>query len=81
MKKYVKPELFYESFELSQQIASCAYDSNNTHSDERCVFTGLNKDFDVEMALFMDPKNGCRDVPESYCYHGNVGAEFQLFNS
>lgn len=28
MKKYVKPELFFESFELSQSIAACGIDVN-----------------------------------------------------
>ena len=38
MKKYVKPELIYESFELSQQIAACDYDSKNTSTNEGCTF-------------------------------------------
>ena len=40
MKKYVKPELIYESFELSQQIAACDYDMDPAHpsQDRNCVF-------------------------------------------
>ena len=29
MKPYIKPELYYENFELSQHIAACAYDMQN----------------------------------------------------
>ena len=28
MKNYVKPELFYERYELSQHIADCAWEVN-----------------------------------------------------
>ena len=33
MKKYVKPELFYESFELSQHIAGCQVQLQSTADD------------------------------------------------
>ena len=46
MKKYVKPELIFESFEMTQQIAACQYDSNNTHDDAACKFTGYNDEFE-----------------------------------
>ena len=29
MKNYVKPELFFESYELSQNIAACGWDMKN----------------------------------------------------
>ena len=32
MKKYVKPELYYERFELTQTIADCAWQMNNASS-------------------------------------------------
>ena len=80
MKKYVKPELFYESFELSQQIAACDYDSNNTSTDEQCSFTGVNKDFNAEMSIFL--KEGiCEIVADSYCYHNASSGTFGIFNS
>lgn len=80
MKKYVKPELFFESFELSQQIAACDYDSNNTSNDEQCRFTGVNKDFGVEMAIFLSTPT-CDIVAESYCYHNASSGMFGIFNS
>ena len=33
MKKYVKPELFYEQFELSTHVAACTYDHKGTLVD------------------------------------------------
>lgn len=79
MKKYVKPELIFESFELTQQIAACDYDSNNTSTDEGCSFTGVNKDFGVEMNIFLSTPT-CAVVAESYCYH-NASGGFGIFNS
>ncbi len=37
MKKYVKPELYYENFELSQHIAACGIDVNfSSGTDYSC---------------------------------------------
>lgn len=36
MKKYVKPEIVYENFELSSQIATCALDMNNQSDENSC---------------------------------------------
>ena len=33
MKKYVKPELFYERFELNQHIADCAWEFKNLNNN------------------------------------------------
>ena len=79
MKKYVKPELFYERFELAQQIATCQYDSNNTHSDRGCQFTGYNEAWQMEMTIFL-PGSNCTMHTEDYCYHGSTGT-YNIFNS
>ena len=78
MKKYVKPELIFESFEMTQQIAACQYDSNNTHDDAACKFTGYNDEFEQNMTIFVD--STCDVIAESYCYHGSTGG-FSIFNS
>ena len=39
MKKYVKPELFYEHYELSQHIADCAWEWQNLTTESVCVAT------------------------------------------
>lgn len=81
MKKYVKPELFYESFELSQQIAACDFDSNNTANDENCRFSGVDKDWGP-ITIFM---NNCGNdgtvQAESYCYHNASTSPYGIFNS
>ena len=80
MKKYVKPELFYERFELSQQIAACDYDSKGTLSDESCSFEGMNKDFGVSMKIFLT-QDTCDVIADSYCYHNANSGAFGIFNS
>ena len=78
MKKYVKPELFYESFELSQQIAACEFDSKNTNSDiYNCSFTWDN---DPEWVVFVAGNGQCQAEGESGCYHGSTDG-FSIFNS
>lgn len=37
MKTYVKPELFYENFELSQHIANCDFKMGHTE-ESNCKF-------------------------------------------
>ncbi|MBP3664300.1 MAG: hypothetical protein J6J03_03985 [Tyzzerella sp.] len=80
MKKYVKPQLFYEIFEPSQQIAACDYDSRGSQNDEGCKFTGTNKDFNVEMAIFLSTPT-CGVIAESYCYHNASSGMYGIFNS
>ena len=84
-KKYVKPELFYESFEMSQQIAACDFDSKNTLNDDAndCKFWGNNKDFEP-MVVFLSNcgQDGTVDVTGyGYCYHNSTSTEFGIFNS
>ncbi len=82
MKKYIKPELFFESFELSQQVAACDYDSNNTHSDDSCFFSGTGEF--GPMTIFMDNcgENGTVDVTDyGYCYHNSISSPLGIFNS
>lgn len=80
MKKYVKPELIYEHFELSQQIAACDYDSQNTHDDVGCAFTGDNG-FGKTVTIFLEATTSCETKAESYCYHGSSGGMYSIFNS
>ena len=79
MKKYVKPELFFESFELSQQIAACDYDSEHTNTTvEACTFTW---DFNPEAKLFVKGNGDCEVTDyEDYCCHSSTDG-ISLFNS
>lgn len=83
MKKYVKPELFFESYELSQNIAACAWDMN--HAEGSCMaepdpdFLGTGWGGNL-----FTKKQGCYyksdDGYEQYCYH--TGADiFKVFQS
>ena len=75
-KQYVKPELYFENFELSMSIATCA---NPTH-------TPAGKMCEIDMGdgvvAFLS-KNTCNFTPEDgekYCY--NVpNDDTRLFNS
>ena len=75
MKKYVKPELFYEQFELSKHIADCAWEL--ALGDEKvCCATPDSAKIPVSENLFMSENNGCivmSDEYQYYCYQG--GAE------
>ena len=77
MKKYVKPELFYERYELSQHIADCAWEMNQG-SKENCnaspdleIFFWLTE----ENTLFTDTPR-CNMIPgvhtEDYCYQSGA---------
>lgn len=89
MKKYVKPELYFESFQLSQHIAACGYDqlpkndAFHQSKPEECAFAG-----DVELGniagnYFMDPDNGCVIINlDRYCYtNGTDNPQIRIFNS
>ena len=77
MKKYVKPELFYERFELTEHIAACAWDMNNLNK-ESCT-ASADEDYIPDLVgqtLFME-STGCSLNPSNYadyCYHGNVNS-------
>lgn len=79
-KKYFKPQILFEKFEMSQQIAACDYDSNNTSTDEKCTFTGINKDFNETMNILVI-QGVCDVIEESYCYHNAISGEYGIFNS
>ena len=70
MKNYVKPELFFESYELSQNIAACGWD--------------LVKDDNGNSRFVGDPAYGnpgilvfnadmeCEHILEGYCYENSA---------
>ena len=78
MKKYVKPELFYEKYELTQHIADCAWELTNSNKDA-CA-AGADPDYLPGFPnLFVAEGSGCVLIPgqnyEDYCYHdGAQGA-------
>ena len=83
MKEYVKPDLFYESFELSQHIAVCAYDFKNASNKNDCSATGDLENFFIPDSIAIFNNDKCNTNPESienFCY--TTGAEgYNTFNS
>lgn len=69
MKKYVKPELFYESFELSQHIAGCSLQINKSAMSDvvNCTAEGYVEGIH-STSWFVEKANGCSPVMEVYCY-------------
>ena len=70
MKKYVKPELFYEHFELSTQVAACEFDHRGTLTDKNtCTFT----QDDTDIVLFIEANTLCVWTPEEMGIVGSGG--------
>lgn len=70
-KKYVKPKIFFERFELSQHIADCAWELTNSTKDT--CSAQADPDFLPGMPnLFVSDRNGCVLIPgtnyQDYCY-------------
>lgn len=82
MKKYVKPELFYERYELSQHIADCAWELQ-LNSDTSCHAEPDPKDYPGFSNLFHAKQDGCIMTTaqwQDYCYtNGAEGSN--LFKS
>ena len=84
MKKYVKPELFYEHYELSQHIADCAWELNS--ADKYACAAVADPNWGVEVKIFMEyamcdilEENAKKDI-DGYCYmNGTEG--FNVFKS
>lgn len=79
MKQYVKPELYYEDFQLSTSIAVCAFDMNMSDKNS-CVAVGDPEYVDPEIMLYIDG-NVCNITQvEDYCYQPGADA-YRVFNS
>lgn len=81
MKKYIKPELYYESFEVSQNVATCDWDMNQTDYDI-CEAVG-DPDFGyVDEKVFTKNNQDCNmlDDMQKYCYEKSAGG-MVIFNS
>ena len=78
MKPYVKPELFYESFEMNQSIAACRWDLNEADKNNCSADYDFNLDNSthIEVNLFVT-SNTCSKLesemsPEEYCYQNGA---------
>lgn len=83
MKKYVKPDLYYENFELSTHIATCAWDMSNSKSKEECSAQADEEFCGPGFGEVLFNNNKCtitEELVENYCWtNGSVGAN--VFNS
>lgn len=82
MKPYVKPELFYESFELSQSVAACGWDMSNQSDKHSCTALGDEDWGRFPVNLFTEtPRcDVAEEKAEAYCYEVSSDA-YRLFNS
>lgn len=72
MKKYVKPELFYESFELSEQIALGCSDLMSSLAN----FRDSGCTVDLGGTILLVDNAACTADPdklEGYCYFAGSG--------
>ena len=84
MKKYVKPDLYFESFQLNQHIAACGYDYNGTFTTpkEACSFKGDETFGNLPGQYFLEGVEHCVMQVERYCYHNSTDEEtIKIYNS
>lgn len=86
MKKYEKPMITLERFELSHNIANCAWELTSANK-ESCSATP-DQDFfsgSVNQNLFMEGTEGCKIIAgvnyEDYCYQNGANSPFKVFQS
>ena len=81
MKKYVKPELFFESFELNQQIAACDFDLvEGTFDSSRKSSCAYAWELDPSETIFIS-HGACTTPVENYCYQNSTSSLYKPFNS
>ena len=75
MKPYVKPELYYENFELAQHIAGCSITEINSVDVLNCTASGTISNIfakDYSKAWFVEANENCDDKAEGYCYTNSL---------
>lgn len=72
MKPYVKPELYFESFELAQHIAGCNLTLNNDQDVYNCAASGTIDDENgghwYQDFWFLEGNKSCIAHSDIYCY-------------
>lgn len=91
MKPYIKPELFFESYELSQHIAACRWDLTY-NTEDTCVAIYdpllLYKASEAKAAdmtgMYLFQSDGCNIDPsflEGYCYMNGADNVNRVYQS
>lgn len=86
MKTYEKPQIFFESFEVSQHVAACGWDMSNSVTPENCSAVGDSVDFtNPPITIFVEGNSQCliSKDPQLYCYENSTDDEstMRVFNS
>lgn len=69
MKAYVKPELFYERYELSKHIADCGIEFKNSTKVEECyAVADPNFELGLGTAKYFNGGVECEAPLDAYCY-------------
>ena len=80
-KTYVKPQVYFEDFQLSASIAAgCAPGTGIAHSEGVCGFKF------GQLVIFLNDVDGCTDEvtadgEHGFCYHNPTDALIKLFAS
>ena len=85
MKTYEKPQIFFESFEVSQHVAACGWDMSNSVTPENCSAVGDSVDFtNPPFTIFVEGNNKCLFKFDSgqFCYENSTDdSTMRVFNS
>lgn len=81
MKKYIKPELFYERYELSQHIADCAWEFKGFTTEGLCKVEADPDKIGVTGVLFTSECELDVALFESYCYQNSQDTGYKSFAS
>lgn len=85
MKKYIKPELFYERYELTQHIADCDWEMTTSMDPNTCAAYGEKDSIYEDLKLFVH-SYVCDiatedEVWEDYCYQTGSDGALKVFAS
>lgn len=83
MKKYVKPELFYERFELNQHIADCDWEQK-TPANSTCVAKPDAGTFGEGYPETLFTSTTCTidaEISQDYCYQPGANGSPKLLVS
>lgn len=80
MKKYVKPDLFYENFQLTSSVAKNCSTIVGPTTHSCVVYGGEVPGFDSGDILFAGDNSGCLFDPEIYCEY-TADDSFGIFHS
>ncbi|MCQ2492826.1 MAG: hypothetical protein MJ087_07300 [Lachnospiraceae bacterium] len=80
MKTYVKPDVYYEDFELSTHVATCALDMPESKKVEEC-YAEFDKDSEMAGDYKLFANSGICEIEwQDYCYHTGT-SDWNIFNS